>query len=281
MSIPKVSVLVPIYKTERAFLREAVRSVLNQTFGDFELVLLEDCPDDPREAVVLEFGDPRIRYEKNERNLGITPSRNRLIDLARGEYLAIFDHDDICHPDRLAKEVAWLDAHPECGVVSSWTRRIPVDKLSKWPDGNLKLALLDGCVIAHTAAMIRKSVLTEHGIRYDERFSPAEDWGLWLQLIPYTEFHNIQEPLVDYRWFAGNTSHRQAEKMQLGAARARAWAQTHLPDLYVEYQAQAKTIRRVRLLGLPVMKFVTCFSTTKGYLFDILPILSIKSKMSL
>lgn len=281
MSSPRVSVLVPVYRTNPTFLREAIRSVLDQTFRDFELVLLEDCPDDPRESVIREFDDPRIRYERNERNLGITPSRNRLIDLARGEYLAIFDHDDVCRVDRLEREVAWLDAHPECGVVSSWTRRIPANKLSKWPTENLRTALLDGCVIAHTAAMIRKSLLAKLNLRYEERFSPAEDWGLWLQLIPHTEFHNIAEPLVDYRWFAGNTSHRQAEKMKLGSARARAWAQANLPNLYSEYLAQAKTIRRVRSLGIPVMKFVTRFDRTVGYLFNFIPVLSIKSKTSL
>jgi len=282
MSVPRVSVLVPIYKTEPAFLREAIRSVLGQTFGDFELILLEDCPDDPRESVVREFNDPRIRYERNERNLGITPSRNRLIELARGEYLAIFDHDDVCRADRLEKEVTWLDAHPECGVVSSWTRRIPADRLSKWPaEGDLKLALLDGCVIAHTAAMVRKSVLAEYGVRYDERFSPAEDWGLWLQLIPHTEFHNIPEPLVDYRWFAGNTSHRQAEKMKLGAMRAREWARQNLPELYDEYVARAKTVRRVRLFGIPIMKLVTRFDKTVGYLFNCLPVLSVKTKTAM
>lgn len=277
----KVSILVPVYRTQPEFLRAAIRSALSQTFRDFELILLDDCPDDPREDVVREFDDPRIRYERNERNLGITPSRNRLIDLARGEYLAVFDHDDVCRADRLEKEVAWLDAHPECGVVSSWTRRIPADRLEKWPTDNLKLALLDGCVIAHTAAMVRKSLLTERGIRYDERFSPAEDWGLWLQLLPHTEFHNISEPLVDYRWFSGNTSHRQSEKMQLGAARARTWAQLHLPELYAEYLVQAKTVRRVRLLGIPFMKFVTRFNETRGRLFGFIPLLSVKSKTSL
>lgn len=281
MSSPKVSVLVPVYRTNPVFLREAIRSVLDQTFRDFELVLLEDCPDDPRESVIREFDDPRIRYERNERNLGITPSRNRLIDLAHGEYLAIFDHDDVCRKDRLEKEVAYLDEHPACGVVSSWTRRIPANRLSKWPTESLKLALLDGCVIAHTAAMIRKSLLTKLNLRYEERFSPAEDWGLWLQLVPHTEFHNIAEPLVDYRWFAGNTSHRQAERMKLGSARARAWARHNLSDLSIEYEAQAKTIRRVRFLGIPLMKFVTRWGLTVGYFLGFIPIITVRSKTSL
>ena len=91
----KVSVLMPIYRTDERFLREAIVSVLAQTFGDFELLLLDDCPDDDRESVVKSYKDARIFYVRNDRNLGIAASRNRLLDLAKGEYLAVFDHDDI------------------------------------------------------------------------------------------------------------------------------------------------------------------------------------------
>ncbi len=106
MKTPKVSVLMPLYKTNEAYLREAIDSVLNQTYTDFELILLDDCPTDTREHVVCTYNDERIRYLKNERNLGITPSRNKLLDLARGEYIAVMDHDDISHPERFAKQVA-------------------------------------------------------------------------------------------------------------------------------------------------------------------------------
>ena len=99
--MPKVSVLVPVYKTEPRILREMISSVLRQTLRDFELVILDDSPLDSREGVVREFRDSRVVYAANERNVGITPSRNRLLDMARGEYLAILDHDDVCRPDRL------------------------------------------------------------------------------------------------------------------------------------------------------------------------------------
>ena len=116
----KVSVLTPIYRTDERYLREAIESVLGQTFADFEFLLLDDCPEDNREAVVRSYNDRRIVYLKNDRNLGIAASRNRLIDLAKGEYLAIFDHDDICRPERLAKQVSYLDANPECGVIGGY-----------------------------------------------------------------------------------------------------------------------------------------------------------------
>ena len=151
---PKVSVLVPVYKTEPGFLREMVSSVLRQTLRDFELVILDDCPSDSREGVVREFSDPRIVYAANERNLGITPSRNRLLDMARGEYLAILDHDDVCRADRLEREAAYLDAHPAVGVVGAWTRKVPGDHVMRHPteDADIRLGMMEGCAVAHTTS---------------------------------------------------------------------------------------------------------------------------------
>ena len=84
---------MPVYKTNEAHLREAIESILNQTFTDFEFLILDDCPDDDREAIVKSYKDKRIKYSKNDKNLGITPSRNKLIEMSQGEYLAVFDHD--------------------------------------------------------------------------------------------------------------------------------------------------------------------------------------------
>lgn len=109
----KVSVLVPLYKTQESHLRAAIDSILNQTFGDFELLLLDDSPaGEDLAGIVHSYQDSRIRYVRNEINLGISASRNKLFDLAQGEYLAIMDHDDISLPQRLEKQVAYLDAPP-------------------------------------------------------------------------------------------------------------------------------------------------------------------------
>lgn len=121
----KVSVVIPIFRTKEAFLREAIESVLKQSFVDFELLLLDDCPEDSREAVVGEFSDARIVYLKNEKNLGIAGARNKLLSLAKGEYIAVLDHDDIALPTRLEEQVKFLDANPEVGVVGSWTEEFP------------------------------------------------------------------------------------------------------------------------------------------------------------
>ena len=116
----KVSVLMPVYKTNEKFLREAIESILGQTFSDFEFLILDDCPEDDRESIVKSYDDKRIKYIKNEKNLGITPSRNKLIDMAEGEYLAVFDHDDISLPERFQKQVEFLDNHPEFRKRELW-----------------------------------------------------------------------------------------------------------------------------------------------------------------
>lgn len=103
--MPKISVLMPVYKTPEPFLREAVESILNQTAENFEFLILDDCPEDrAAEAVIASYDDARIKYFRNERNLGIAGSRNRLMEMATGDYLAVADHDDVSLPQRLEKK---------------------------------------------------------------------------------------------------------------------------------------------------------------------------------
>ena len=270
----KVSVLTPIYKTDERFLREAIESVLKQTFADFEFLLLDDCPEDDREKVVRSYDDKRIVYLKNERNLGITASRNKLIDLAKGEYLAVFDHDDICRPERFAKEVAYLDAHPECGVVSGWTKPT-CGGVNEYPedDHGIKLAMMAGISMWHPASMIRKSALGD--IRYETDFTPVEDYMLWMKLAPHTVFHNLRDVMIDYRWHESNTSVVRKRELDAQDLRCKAWAKVNLPELYAEFELRRETVRRVRLFGIPLLKIVSGRRETEIRLFDRIPFLRI------
>jgi len=162
---PKVSVLTPIYNTNPQHLREMIESILNQTFDNFEFLILNDSPDNTEiEKIVMEYAahDERVKYSKNDKNMGITPSRNKLLKMARGEYLAIFDHDDISVPDRLAREVEYLDTHPNIGVVSGWLKYFGTDNtLFKDPetDNEIKKCLTNYCCVRHTAAMIHVFII--------------------------------------------------------------------------------------------------------------------------
>ena len=277
----KVSVLTPIYKTNERFLREAIESVLNQTFADFELLLLDDCPEDDRERVVRSYADKRITYRKNDRNLGITASRNKLIDMAKGEYLAVFDHDDICRPDRFAKQVAYLDAHPECGVVGGWTKP-SCGTTNVYPESDhaIKIAMMEGASIWHPASMVRKATLDRLNVRYEAAFSPVEDYMLWMRLLPHVTFHNLQEVVLDYRWHADNTSVVRKSELNAQAARVKAWAKVSMPELYAEYELHRETMRRVRLFGIPILKITTMGRETDVRLFDRIPFLRISRQFS-
>ena len=273
----KVSVLTPIYKTDERFLRETIESVLGQTFGDFEFLLLDDCPEDRREAVVRSYDDPRVVYLKNERNLGISASRNKLIGLAKGEYLAILDHDDVCRAERFAKEVAYLDAHPECGVVSGWTKPT-CGGVNAYPEDDhaIKVAMMAGISMWHPAAMVRRSALGE--LRYEADFTPVEDYMLWMRLASRTVFHNLQEVMIDYRWHETNTSVVRKRELDAQDLRVKAWAKVNLPELYAEYELSRRTERRVRLLGLPVLKILADRRETSVRLFGGIPLLRISRR---
>ena len=225
---------MPIWNTREDHLREAVESILHQSFEDFEYLILNDSPDNTKlDEIVASYGDLRIRYERNEQNMGITPSRNKLLQMAEGEYIAIFDHDDISDPTRLEKQVAYLDAHPEVGVLGSWVREFPLDKTVRYPenDEEIRMGPMWGCVVPHSAAMVRRKVLEEHGIMYEERFSPSEDYALWCQLIPHTQFHNLPEVLFRYRMHANNTSKSQATRMDNATYAIRAFVKADNPAI--------------------------------------------------
>lgn len=280
---PKVSVLTPIYNTNPQHLREAIESILNQTYSDFEFIILNDSPENKEiENIVKEYAkqDKRIKYYKNSKNIGITPSRNKLLKLARGEYIAVFDHDDISMPTRFEKQVGYLDSHPNVGVVSSVLQWFGINnEIHCAPERNqeIKIHLTENCYVAHTAAMIRKSVLVDNNIEYEEEFSPAEDYRLWTRLIDFTNFYNFQEPLVRYRFDGGNTTISQLDKMN------QAWFEIHyqvcekhpyLHQLFVNSRTVNPTHFKLRLFGfIPLIKI----KNNKVYLFDFIPVMTKKA----
>lgn len=271
---------MPVYRTSPEHLRDAISSILGQTFTDFEFLILDDCPEDDREAVVKSFNDARIKYSINAKNEGISRVRNRLIDLAKGEYLAIMDHDDISLPERFAEQVAVLDANPEIGVVGSWFETFPVRKLFKFPedDDEICQALTFDCFVRHPASMIRKSVLVDNGIRYEEEFSPAEDYALWGRLIGRTRFCNIPKVLFRYRIHCDSVSNRQFGKMADNAQRVRDFIRASHPDLKRRFDEEASHLVRLRLFGvMPCGKFIQRGNRRKGIL-RFLPFVKFKAK---
>lgn len=271
---------MPVYKTPEAYLRAAIESILAQTFTDFEFLILDDCPADDREQIVKSYADKRIKYAKNPQNMGISASRNKLIDQAQGEYLAIFDHDDISLPERLKKEVAYLDAHPKCGIVSCGKQNINGEKIDIYPENNEEITrqLFVSCCVVHSASMVRKSVLKANNIRYEEEYSPAEDYAMYCRLVGKTEFRNLPEVLFHYRNFAGNTSHLQKQKMDDKTVQIKDFVRRNNPLLWEKILPNVEHVSRVKFLGLQLMKIVRRGEITKGYLFGKIPLYTTKTK---
>lgn len=274
--MPKVSVLTPLYNTNQKFLKEMIESILNQTFDDFEFILLNDSPDNKEiKEVVLSYKDNRIIYVENEENLGISKSRNKLLELAKGEYIAIFDHDDISLPQRLEKQVNFLDKNPKVGIVGSNFKRFSNSRKSKNPENNLDIKInlvVRGCIMTHSSVMIRKSLLTKNGIKWQEEYSPCEDYMLFAELIDKTMFYNIQEPLLIYRDHENNTSHNQSTIME----DKENIIKNILYKKYPYYASFPSNSSGIYLFGfIPIIKKVKIGNRIKYLLFDKIPILKI------
>ncbi|NLZ34562.1 MAG: glycosyltransferase family 2 protein [Clostridiales bacterium] len=198
----KVTVFVPVYNAEK-YIRQTIKSILNQTFKDFELLIIDDGSTDNTLKIINSFNDDRIRVLKNEFNMGIPFTRNRGLKEALGEYLAIMDSDDIATRDRLKLQVEYLDKHKDIGVVTSsyyqMYKNINFRKCKKIDnDMYIKAYLLFDSYVCNPATMIRMSCLGD--TKYNENYFVCEDYDLWVQLCGRgVKFGSITKPLLKYR----------------------------------------------------------------------------------
>jgi glycosyltransferase involved in cell wall biosynthesis len=186
---PQISVVMPVYNAEQ-YLALAIESVLGQTLTDFELLLINDGSADGSLTVMRSFDDRRIRILNNDDNKGLVYSLNRGLAEARGKYIARMDADDICLPDRFQLQAAFLDEHPETGLVAGFISLTDEEGRDKgaWPlDRKANNAFLirrymsSECCIAHPAVMGRTGLLQQY--RYMANQKAIEDYDLWLRLL--------------------------------------------------------------------------------------------------
>lgn len=193
------------------FVEEAVRSVLSQTYRDLELLVVDDRGTDDGVERVRSFSDPRVRLISNERNLGRAGAANRGFDEARGEFVAILDADDIMAPERIERQVAFLEGHPEVGVVGSWLMAFgETEKPMRLPahDDDARALALFGMPVSYGASMFRSAVRAAHGVRCDPDWRlPGMDYLFMLDLGSHTRFANIPECLTKYRKGEQNMRH--------------------------------------------------------------------------
>ncbi len=235
--MPKVSIIMPVYNSEK-YVAEAVNSLLDQTFVDFEIIAINDGSKDNSAAVVAGIQDDRIVFVDNKENQGFLPTLNRCIDLAKGQYIARLDDDDIALPDRIEKQVLYMDSHPStvlCGTYFDYIiNEYNQDDAPKMPpiftDEQFKFSLAFGnFCISHSSFMMRKDTLEKHHIRY-ETFLQVPDYHMQTCMSEVGIVHFIREPLIKYRFHSSQSTAVRTMKMRMGEFdRAALWYIHRLP----------------------------------------------------
>ena len=199
---PKVNIIMSVYNGDK-YLREAIDSILNQTFTDFEFIIINDGSTDQTKEILESYTDPRIRLFHQE-NMGLTKSLNKGLRLAEGEYISRQDADDISEPERIEQEVKFLDDNPQVALVGTHVSFI--DKQGKEFDGwkppcgheEIRKKLMKGNCFCHGSVMIRRECLSAIGV-YREVFKHTQDYDLWLRLSERYKVANLNKVLYRFR----------------------------------------------------------------------------------
>jgi glycosyltransferase involved in cell wall biosynthesis len=202
MKPPKISVIIPVYNGER-FVRDAIDSILHQTFADFELIIINDGSSDSSANIILSYADPRIVFINNDENTGLPNVRNQGLDASRGEYIAWLDCDDISVPCRLEKQAKLLDNNSQIGVCGAWMKITSNsnDSIAQYPTDPeyIRASLLFNNCLANSTVMMRAACTREIGLRFELSHYLSQDYGLWVRIPKTWRIINLPEVLTIYR----------------------------------------------------------------------------------
>jgi len=280
---PRVSIILPAYNHE-TYVGAAIQSALAQTLDDFELIIINDGSTDGTGMVIEQFADPRIRYFCQE-NQGLSAALNRGLSLARGEYFGFLPSDDVYEPEKLARQVAYLDAHPGIGLVFSHQTLIDAagaplrdQHVEAWfgvpyeTKEEIFPALFERNFLAAPTVLMRMVCFDRVG-GFDESLTCAQDYDLWLRALRYYDIRLGKERLIRYRWHGGNLTFRGTERTESERAKVllKACRDLQIEDVFPSlrtrglseralskaeaYEKLAAYVERSRLPGLlPVAK---------------------------
>ncbi|EGV42937.2 glycosyltransferase family 2 protein [Bizionia argentinensis JUB59] len=254
--MPVLTVIMPVYNGEK-FLKESIDSVLNQTFTEFSLLVLNDNSTDSTAEILKNYKrqDSRISVITKTKNEGPANLRNEGIQIAKTDLIALLDADDIALPTRFEKQLKYLNAHPEVGVCGTWfsffgNRKEKVVKHEVSHEA-LLIQFLHSSGIGNPTVMFRKSALGN--LRFEQQYVPAEDYGLWSQLIYKTQFHNIPESLLKYRWHDNNISQTKEANLRKSEVliKAKQMEQLGIPktDPNISFYIHAVSLKRKQSSG--------------------------------
>lgn len=238
MATPLVSILIPVYNTA-PFLTQAITTILAQDYHHMEIILINDGSTDASESIIQSFSDPRIRYVKNDQNMGLVYTLNRGIELSAGTYIARMDGDDLCMPGRIAAQVSYLEAHNSVGLLATTVSLIneqdePIgyweaDRQHTEPDQIRAYLPKDNC-LAHPSIMVRAELLKKYGYRKEQ--SQAEDYDLWLRMAADgVVMHKLTQAFIQHRIVHHSFTRSRQQNVFLKLAQTKfrfvghAWAQ--------------------------------------------------------
>ena len=212
--MPEITVLLCVFNGAD-HLKEAINSVLQQSFKDFELLIIDDGSTDGTSGIVANIRDDRLRSIRHEVNRGLISRLNEGLDEAVGRYIARMDADDLCHRERLDRQFHFLESHPEVGVLGTAVRIINGEGrgnvVYEYPEEHevIEWVLPFVCPLAHPSIMMRRDLVRSAG-GYAASAVHAEDYDLWERLVPLTRFANLQLPLLDLRKHSASVTARNA-----------------------------------------------------------------------
>ncbi len=219
--MPKISVVMPVYNSAKTLPR-SVESIMNQTFTDFEFIIVNEFESNDGSRDIIEAyaaKDKRVKLKQLTRHEGIANSLNIGMQMAEGQYIARMDADDYSYPVRFERQVSYMDAHPECVLCGTYFRQVaqglePILIRNPCTSEEIKVRLLFHCAFGHPTVMLRRKAFIANEWRYDSSHR-AEDFDLWTRIEG--EISNLPEVLVDYNWHGGNLSITNKEIMDKDA----------------------------------------------------------------
>ncbi len=206
---------MPVFNGEK-YVDEAIRSILNQTFTDFEFIIIDDCSTDRTAEIVLLYKDPRILLLRNDKNEGNYPARNRGNEIAGGKYICVMDADDISDRERLKIQFQFMEINPQVGICGSFIKNIPSGIIPRFITDPelLKVAFLSNNFCSHPSLILRKEFMERFNLRYNEEFRYSADFDLCARGLKHFKICNIPEILLQYRRHPEQISWEKAREQE-------------------------------------------------------------------
>lgn len=198
----EISVIMSVFNTKEEYLREAVESILNQTFKKYEFIIINDCSDEKTTKILEEYQDQRIVLIKNDKNLGLTASLNLGLAKAKGRYIARMDSDDISYVDRFERQYNYMEQHPNVDVLGGWVmvgKKINKSYGSAGNEWRKVRMLFENAGICHSTAFIRKTFLDKYNIKYDVSIKKSQDYDLWCRCLETGTIAVMPKKILEYR----------------------------------------------------------------------------------